>query len=65
MNITRTKAEQIVREMEAAAEELVWRAMTPEESGRLSGRLIILASELRNEVAKQEPRIVHCTGVLQ
>lgn len=65
MNITRSKAEQIVREMEAAAEELVWRAMTPEDSGRLSGRLIILAGELRCEVARQEPRIIHCVGSLQ
>lgn len=65
MNLPRTKVEQLVREMEASAEELVWDRMTPEERGRLSGRIIILASELRLEVAKQDPRIVHCVGSLQ
>jgi hypothetical protein len=65
MHFSRSKVEQIVREMEAAAEELVWDRMSPEDRGRLSGRIIILANEIRCEVAKQEPRIVHCTGVLQ
>lgn len=65
MNLTRTKVEQVVAQMEAMAEEMVWGRMSPEERGRMSGRMIILAGELRTEIARQEPRIVHFTGALQ
>jgi hypothetical protein len=65
MNLTGAKVERIVRDMEAAADDLVWQRLTPEERGHLSGRLIILAGELRTEIAKQELRVVHLTGVMQ
>jgi len=65
MQIKGTKVEQIVREMEAAAEELVWYRMTPSDRGHLAGRVIILAGELRNEIARQELRIVQLAGVVQ
>lgn len=65
MNITRTKVEQVVAQMEAMAEEMVWGRLSPEERGRMSGRMIILAGELRTEIARQEPRIVHLTGAMQ
>lgn len=65
MQIKGTKVEQIVREMEAAAEELVWDRMTPSGRGHLAGRVIILAGELRNEIARQELRIVSLAGAMQ
>lgn len=65
MNLTRTKAEQIAQLMADAADELVFDRMSPEDRGRLSGNLIIALNELRCEVARQEPRIVHSTGILQ
>jgi hypothetical protein len=65
MHIKGTKVEQIVREMEAAAEELVWDRMTPSDRGHLAGRVIILAGELRNEIARQELRLVPLAGAMQ
>jgi len=65
MNLTRTKVEQVVAQMEAMAEEMVWGRMSPEERGRMSGQMIILAGELRSELAKQELRVFHLTGAMQ
>jgi hypothetical protein len=65
MQIKGTKVEQIVREMEAAADELVWDRMTPSDRGHLAGRVIILAGELRTEIARQELRVVHLAGAMQ
>lgn len=65
MNITRVKAEHIAHLMSEAADELVFDRLSPEDRGRLSGNLVILLNELLCEVAKQEPRVVHCIGSLQ
>lgn len=65
MNITRTKAEQLVSLMTEAADELVFDRMSPEDRGRLSGNLIIALNDLRCEIARQEPRIIHCVGGVQ
>jgi hypothetical protein len=65
MYLTVTKVEQVVREMEAIADEMVFSRLSPEERGRMSGRMVILAGELRTEIARQELRVVHLTGAMQ
>jgi hypothetical protein len=65
MNLTRTRAEQLAQLMADAADELVFDRMSPEDRGRLSGNLIIALNELRCEVARQEPRVIHCVGGVQ